>query len=196
MAKRPNDVYLRQIGARWWSGSRAVDPHHSPSGWESVAEIVSVRGERSFYELLVHHARLNRYARLTRGGALRSIDQTKAEDAVAILRARTVPTELAGLPPTDPEPLIYPTEDGGERSETPAELAARDERERIELANLVKTWRGEHSVRAAADMLGVPARTLEGVEQGRGFRYAKMLALALRAFEADAQPAKRVTAAS
>lgn len=49
------------------------------------------------------------------------------------------------------------------------------------LAETVKAWRiGKGlSAAAAADMLGLPVRTLEGIEQGRPFRYEKMLRLAL-----------------
>ena len=51
------------------------------------------------------------------------------------------------------------------------------------LAETVKAWRAAHSISAAtaADMLGLPQRTLEGIEQGRPFRYEKMLRLALKA---------------
>jgi transcriptional regulator with XRE-family HTH domain len=51
------------------------------------------------------------------------------------------------------------------------------------LAETVKAWRASHglSAAAAAELLGLPARTLEGIEQGRPFRYEKMLRLALKA---------------
>ncbi len=51
------------------------------------------------------------------------------------------------------------------------------------LAETVKAWRSVRglSAAAAADLLGLPARTLEGIEQGRPFRYEKMLRLALDA---------------
>jgi transcriptional regulator with XRE-family HTH domain len=51
------------------------------------------------------------------------------------------------------------------------------------LAETVKAWRAAHglSAAAAAEMLGLPLRTLEGIEQGRPFRYEKMLRLALKA---------------
>ena len=51
------------------------------------------------------------------------------------------------------------------------------------LAQLVKAWRVARglSAMAAAEFLGLPVRTLEGIEQGRPFRYEKMLRLALRA---------------
>jgi DNA-binding XRE family transcriptional regulator len=47
----------------------------------------------------------------------------------------------------------------------------------------VKAWRSERglSAAAAAEALGLPRRTLEGIEQGRDFRYEKMLRLALKA---------------
>lgn len=44
-----------------------------------------------------------------------------------------------------------------------------------ELAQAVKAWRGTATAREAAKALGLPTRTLEGIEQGRGFRYPEML---------------------
>jgi DNA-binding XRE family transcriptional regulator len=51
------------------------------------------------------------------------------------------------------------------------------------LAAAVKAWRTERGISAAtaADLLGLPQRTLEGIEQGRPFRYEKMLRLAMKA---------------
>jgi hypothetical protein len=50
------------------------------------------------------------------------------------------------------------------------------------LAKTVREWRGDKlSSPAAARLLGLPPRTLEGIEQGRGFRYPKTLLLAMRA---------------
>lgn len=48
-----------------------------------------------------------------------------------------------------------------------------------ELAHAVKAWRGRTPVREAAKVLGLPQRTLEGIEQGRGFRYPELLKNAL-----------------
>jgi transcriptional regulator with XRE-family HTH domain len=49
------------------------------------------------------------------------------------------------------------------------------------LAETLKEWRTSkgYSARAAADALGMPHRTIEGIEQGRPFRYEKILRLAL-----------------
>jgi transcriptional regulator with XRE-family HTH domain len=46
-----------------------------------------------------------------------------------------------------------------------------------ELAATVKAWRTERSltIREAAEYLGMSRRTLEGVEQGRGFTYPTLL---------------------
>ena len=55
---------------------------------------------------------------------------------------------------------------------------------KTELAVTVKKWRGDIPVSRAAQLLGIPQRTLEGVEQGRGFRYPQLLILALQAFKA------------
>jgi DNA-binding XRE family transcriptional regulator len=54
-----------------------------------------------------------------------------------------------------------------------------------DLAQAVKCWREAAALPAsrAAQLLGIPQRTLEGVEQGRGFRYPQLLILALEAFK-------------
>jgi hypothetical protein len=48
------------------------------------------------------------------------------------------------------------------------------------LAAHVKAWRGKVPAHEAAQLLGIPKRTWEGIEQGRGFRYALLLLLAMR----------------
>lgn len=50
-----------------------------------------------------------------------------------------------------------------------------------ELALIVKAWRGDVSLAKAAPFLGLPRRTLEGIEQGRGFRYPDLLMIAMKA---------------
>ena len=42
-------------------------------------------------------------------------------------------------------------------------------------------------IRLAADMLGMPPRTLEAIAQGKGFRYPRLLYFAMGAIE-DAEP--------
>lgn len=54
-----------------------------------------------------------------------------------------------------------------------------------DLAKLVKAWRGDVPAVRAADALGLSARTLEGIEQGRGFRYPRLLVIAMRATPAQ-----------
>lgn len=50
------------------------------------------------------------------------------------------------------------------------------------LARAVREWRGKKlSSETAARLLGLPPRTLQGIEQGRGFRYPKTLLLAMQA---------------
>lgn len=87
------------------------------------------------------------------GGALRSVDTNKAEMALSRL--------------------------GSEQHDAEADD------EDAELARMVKAWRDKADIPAsrAAQMLGIPARTLEGIEQGRGFRYPRLLLLALLAFD-------------
>lgn len=51
------------------------------------------------------------------------------------------------------------------------------------LAQCVRDWRSARGMSAAsaAEELGISRRTLEGIEQGRPFRYEKILRLALKA---------------
>lgn len=44
-----------------------------------------------------------------------------------------------------------------------------------QLARQVRAWRGEHSQRDAAAVLGMSLRTYQGIEQGRGFNYSALL---------------------
>ena len=54
-----------------------------------------------------------------------------------------------------------------------------DENEK--LAQEVKAWRakGRITAEAAAKVLGIPKRTFEGIEQGRGFPYPVLLRVAM-----------------
>ena len=45
----------------------------------------------------------------------------------------------------------------------------------IDLAARVKAWRGKVPAREAAEILGIPRRTFENIEQGRGFPYPRLL---------------------
>lgn len=50
------------------------------------------------------------------------------------------------------------------------------------LAKAVRQWRGDKlPISAAARLLGIRPSILEAIEQGRGFRYPKMLLLAMQA---------------
>lgn len=59
-----------------------------------------------------------------------------------------------------------------------------------ELAALLRRWRrggadeGRYLFTAAraAEMLGIPLRTYQNIEQGRGFAYPRLIVLALMAF--------------
>lgn len=53
-----------------------------------------------------------------------------------------------------------------------------------ELADTCRAWRKSAGMTAqrAADVLGLPKRTYNGIEQGRGFRYPRLLMLAINAF--------------
>lgn len=53
--------------------------------------------------------------------------------------------------------------------------------ENEELARDLKNWRAKEGFTAenAATVLGIPKRTYEGIEQGRGFPYPQLLRIAL-----------------
>ncbi|MFI0849025.1 helix-turn-helix domain-containing protein [Mesorhizobium sp. IMUNJ 23232] len=53
--------------------------------------------------------------------------------------------------------------------------------DREKLAQEVKAWRakGGFPADAAAKVLGIPKRTFEGIEQGRGFPYPVLLRVAM-----------------
>lgn len=53
----------------------------------------------------------------------------------------------------------------------------------INLAAQVRAWRGELPAWRAAELLGIPVRTLNGIEQGRPFRYEQLLLAAIAAIE-------------
>ena len=57
------------------------------------------------------------------------------------------------------------------------------EMERDELAQLLKSWRKREglSVVEAGAILDLSKRTIEGIEQGRGFGHAQIMKLALKA---------------
>jgi hypothetical protein len=54
-----------------------------------------------------------------------------------------------------------------------------------DLAAQVKAWRGKVPAREAAEALGISPRTLQGVEQGRGFNYPRLLQIAMRAVKLE-----------
>lgn len=95
-------------------------------------------------------------------GSIGMVDQSKAVAAVEFLAF------TADNPPPDP-----------------AELAAA-----------VKAWRRGAaddgtfmiSMETAAEMLGIPVRTYEGIEAGRGFRYPRLIYLAIEAFNRAPSP--------
>ncbi|RWB26976.1 MULTISPECIES: helix-turn-helix domain-containing protein [Mesorhizobium] len=54
--------------------------------------------------------------------------------------------------------------------------------ENEKLAQDVKAWRTKEgfTAEAAAKVLGIPRRTFEGIEQGRGFPYPVLLRVAIK----------------
>ncbi len=130
-----------------------------PATWRAVADVPG-KGEEGGW-LVEGEGGL---AIWSISGALVPVDQRKAGSALAALRR----AEAA------------PVRD--------------EEAERVELADLCKRWRrggkddGPYLFDAgrAAAMLGMSRRTYEGIEQGRGFRYPRLLVLAIEAFGPDA----------
>lgn len=59
------------------------------------------------------------------------------------------------------------------------------ERQARQTADMCREWRTSATLTAAraAEILGIPRRTYENIEQGRGFAYPQLLALALQAFK-------------
>jgi hypothetical protein len=54
-----------------------------------------------------------------------------------------------------------------------------------DLAAQVKAWRGKLPARKAAPLIGVPWRTLEHIEAGKGFRYPQLLRIAMQAVRVE-----------
>jgi len=56
--------------------------------------------------------------------------------------------------------------------------------DKAEIASKLKEWRAaaDMTQSRAAQVLGIPKRTYEGIEAGRGFAYPQLLMLALHAF--------------
>lgn len=48
------------------------------------------------------------------------------------------------------------------------------------LAAELREWRGETPLASIAPKFGIPLRTLQGIEQGRDFRYPALLRLAMK----------------
>lgn len=57
------------------------------------------------------------------------------------------------------------------------------ETDKKQLADEVRRWRGLASVPVAAKVLGISPRTLNGIEQGRGFNYPSLLRQAMKTLE-------------
>lgn len=55
--------------------------------------------------------------------------------------------------------------------------------EKRALADAIREWRGSAPASAAAKALGIPLRTLQGIEQGRGFSFSQLLLHALKTME-------------
>ncbi|MEY9163853.1 transcriptional regulator with XRE-family HTH domain [Sinorhizobium fredii] len=56
----------------------------------------------------------------------------------------------------------------------------------MDLSEIVRAWRQRQgiTVNEAARRLGIPVRTLDGIAQGRPFRYERMMRLAIERLEA------------
>ncbi|WP_370055377.1 helix-turn-helix domain-containing protein [Sinorhizobium fredii] len=69
-----------------------------------------------------------------------------------------------------------------------ATLESRQDRRamNMDLSEIVRAWRQRQgiTVNEAARRLGIPVRTLDGIAQGRPFRYERMMRLAIERLEA------------
>lgn len=63
-------------------------------------------------------------------------------------------------------------------------MAKQTDDQKAELAALVRAFidKGELTTSRAAQLLGIPKRTLDNILIGRGFPYPNLLALAIQAF--------------
>lgn len=147
-------IEIRPLGSSYWSKSWMLDTITLPPGYTFIAEVTH-SGDQGH---LVRTASGNFAVRLVYG-AFKSVDQRKVAAALAEQR---IDLDNPAPPQT--------------------EQAVADE-----LAGLLKEWRNgiqpPISLDLAEQMLDIPRRTLEGIEQGRGFRYPKLLVLALLAFK-------------
>lgn len=165
MASNRDRLYVQPLGTSRRLGliERLA---HPPAGAVRLAEIDNAdHGNTDPRGWLIRTA-AGTYAILLDTGAVRSVDQRKAA-AAADFAARA------------------PSPDEGLGDDSDVEQPAVDEAaEAAELAHLVKGWRDEIGMPAsrAAQLLGIPPRTLNGIEQGRGFRYTRLLVLAIQAF--------------
>ncbi len=57
------------------------------------------------------------------------------------------------------------------------------EDDKLRLAEELKRWRGYAPARVAAEVFGISRRTVEAIEQGRGFVAAKLLRHAMATIE-------------
>lgn len=64
-------------------------------------------------------------------------------------------------------------------------MATMTPKEKTDLAKALRDWRGALTMKEAAALIGLPWRTLEGIEQGRGFSYPVMLKIAMEAKRGD-----------
>jgi len=59
--------------------------------------------------------------------------------------------------------------------------------EKAELGKALRAWRGAMTMKEAAELIGIPWRTLEGIEHGRGFSYPQMLKIAMKATKGEGE---------
>ncbi|WP_323034131.1 hypothetical protein [Pararhodobacter sp.] len=124
----------------------------APAGAEIVAEMDDTGKLNGRYYGWMVRMPTGTYVHMRVGGGIVSLDQRKAQAAL----------------------------DRAEKIEAKAQEPAEDGKAQwAQLARDVAKWRGYLTTDEAAKTLGLSTRTLEGIEQGRGFRYPRLLRLAM-----------------
>ncbi len=158
-----------------------------PSNIEPLAGLYAF-APQVVYGLLVRVKSTGRLAEWS-GGVLVGLDQRKAAAALDWMEKLDADGFAWNREPSDddvtdldddPE-LVAATKAIAAEQATPEYQAAVA----AELAKMCQEWRAKADIPAhrAATMLGIPRRTYESIEQGRGFRYPLLLTLAIKAFE-------------
>lgn len=130
-----------------------------PKGWMALADLHDGSYAVVPSGVLMRNLTTGQYAMFD--GAVHTLDKRKVETALSTVELDEVGRVInAGLPPRSPK--------------------------REQLASALKAWRKAAQLNraAASDVLGIPARTIERIEQQGTFPYPILLTIALQAFGA------------